>query len=115
MNGTSSKHFGPFRDDYAFFLQHSTEAGADVRAYAPHLQGLCMGDTLIRMLDFGCGDAGFTFKRLFRGETLYNYWARLRHKNCLSQNVLIASSVLFDNDGNFVHTRCFTVLAPANV
>jgi PAS domain S-box-containing protein len=54
------------------------------------------------------------FKRLFKGETLYNYRARLRHKNGSFQNVLIASSVLFDNDGNFVHTRCFTVLAPSN-
>jgi hypothetical protein len=30
-------------------------------------------------------------------------------------NVLIAFSVWFDDAGNFVHTRCFTVLAPANV
>jgi hypothetical protein len=30
------------------------------------------------------------------------------------QNVLIAFSVWFDADGNFVHTHCFTVLAPAN-
>ena len=55
------------------------------------------------------------FKRLSKGETLYNYRARLRHKNGSLQNVLIASSVLFGNDGNFVHTRCFTVLAPSNV
>ena len=54
-------------------------------------------------------------KRLTQGETLYNYRARLRHKNGALQNVLIASSVLFDEEGNFVHTRCFTVLAPANV
>jgi hypothetical protein len=38
----------------------------------------------------------------------------LRHKNGSVQNVLIASSVLFDDAGNFVHTRCFTVLAPAS-
>jgi hypothetical protein len=44
MSEISSKHFGPIRDDYAFFLQHSTEAEADLRAYAPHLQGLFMGD-----------------------------------------------------------------------
>jgi PAS domain S-box-containing protein len=53
-------------------------------------------------------------QRLSEGETLYNYRARLRHKNGSFQNVLIASSVLFDGEGNFVHTRCFTVLAPAN-
>jgi hypothetical protein len=40
MHEIRSKHFGPIRDDYAFFLQHATEAEADVRAHAPHLQGL---------------------------------------------------------------------------
>jgi hypothetical protein len=55
------------------------------------------------------------FNRLSKGETLYNYWARLRHKNGSLQHVLIASSVLFDDEGHFVHTRCFTVLAPATV
>jgi PAS domain S-box-containing protein len=52
--------------------------------------------------------------RLSKGEIVYNYRARLRHKNGSIQHVLIASSVWFDNDGNFVHTRSFTVLAPAN-
>ena len=51
---------------------------------------------------------------LAKGETIYNYPARLRHKNGSVQNVLISSSVLFDDAGNFVHTRCFTVLAPAS-
>jgi SAM-dependent methyltransferase len=60
MSETSRKHFGTIRDDYAFFLQYSTEAEADLRAYAPHLHGLCSADTPIRMLDFGCGDGGFT-------------------------------------------------------
>ena len=53
-------------------------------------------------------------QRLAKGETIYNYPARLRHKNGSVQNVLISSSVLFDDAGNFVHTRCFTVLAPAS-
>jgi SAM-dependent methyltransferase len=57
---TSRKHFGPIRDDYAFFQQHTTEAEADLRAYAPHIHRLSRGDTPIRMLDFGCGDGGFT-------------------------------------------------------
>jgi PAS domain S-box-containing protein len=52
-------------------------------------------------------------RRLARGETLYNYPARLRHKNGSVQHVLIASSVLFDDAGHFLHTRCFTVWAPA--
>jgi len=53
-------------------------------------------------------------QRLAKGETIYNYPARLRHKNGSVQNVLIFTSVLFDDAGNFVHTRCFTVLAPAS-
>jgi hypothetical protein len=60
MSATSSKHFGPIRNDYAFFLQHSTEAEADLCAYEPHLHGVSMKDEPIRMLDFGCGDGGFT-------------------------------------------------------
>src|SRR5262249_19937100 len=35
------------------------------------------------------------FQRLSQGETIYNYPARLRHKNGSLQNVLICSSVLF--------------------
>jgi SAM-dependent methyltransferase len=68
MSNPSSKHFGPIRDDYAFFLQHSTEVEADVRAYTPHLQGLSIGDAPIRMLDFGCGDGGFTTELLVRSQ-----------------------------------------------
>ena len=54
-------------------------------------------------------------RRLAQGETLYNYRARLRHKNGSVQYVLIASSVLFDDEGHFLHTRCFTVWASAIV
>jgi PAS domain S-box-containing protein len=53
-------------------------------------------------------------QRLAKGETIYNYPARLRHKNGSFQDVLIFTSVLFDDTGKFVHTRCFTVLAPAS-
>ena len=53
-------------------------------------------------------------QRLAKGETIYNYPARLRRKNGSLQNVLIFTSVLFDDAGHFVHTRCFTVLAPAS-
>ena len=55
------------------------------------------------------------WQRLTQGETLYNYRARLRHKNGSVQHVLIASSVLFEDEGHFLHTRCFTVWAPASV
>jgi SAM-dependent methyltransferase len=66
MSETSRKHFGPIRADYAFFQQHSTEAEADVRAYMPHIHHLSIGDAPIRMLDFGCGDGGFTATFLAR-------------------------------------------------
>ncbi|HEV2174793.1 MAG TPA: PAS domain S-box protein, partial [Nitrospira sp.] len=45
--------------------------------------------------------------RLASGETLREYSARLRCKDGSIRHVLINSNVLFE-DGNFVHTRCFT-------
>ena len=45
--------------------------------------------------------------RLSRGETLRDHPARLRHRDGSIRHVLVDSSVLFE-DGNFVHTRCFT-------
>lgn len=46
-------------------------------------------------------------KRLSLGEILAGYEARLRCKDGSVRHVLINSSVLFNN-GEFVHTRCFT-------
>jgi PAS domain S-box-containing protein len=45
--------------------------------------------------------------RLTRGEILQGYEARLRCKDGSVRHVLINSSVLFQN-GEFIHTRCFT-------
>ncbi len=45
--------------------------------------------------------------RLTRGEILEGYEARLRCKDRSVRHVLINSSVLFQN-GEFIHTRCFT-------
>ncbi|HET7767573.1 MAG TPA: MEDS domain-containing protein, partial [Chloroflexota bacterium] len=45
--------------------------------------------------------------RLASGETLRDYPARLRRKDGTLRDVLIDSSVLWE-DGRFVHTRCFT-------
>jgi PAS domain S-box-containing protein len=45
--------------------------------------------------------------RLSRGETLRDYPARLRHRDGSIRHVLVDTSVLFE-DGNFIHTRCFT-------
>ncbi len=46
-------------------------------------------------------------KRLAAGETVYDYVARLRCKDGSLRDVLIDSSVLWEN-GRFVHTRSFT-------
>src|SRR3546814_18746641 len=46
--------------------------------------------------------------RLSRGERLDRYEARLRAKDGSIKDVLISSNVHF-RDGEFVHTRCFTV------
>ena len=45
--------------------------------------------------------------RLIKNEVLQNYEARLRCKDGSIRNVLISSSV-YRNQGEFVHTRCFT-------
>jgi PAS domain S-box-containing protein len=46
--------------------------------------------------------------RLTRGERLHDYPAQMRCKDGSIRDVLISSSVLFE-DGEFVHTRCFTL------
>lgn len=51
--------------------------------------------------------------RLLGGETLYNYKAKLLCKDGSTLSVLIASSGLFDEEKNFLHTRCFTIKDPA--
>jgi PAS domain S-box-containing protein len=51
-------------------------------------------------------------ERLLGGQSLYNYEARLLCKDGSTKSVLIASSGLFDDEGKFVHTRCFTIQDP---
>jgi PAS domain S-box-containing protein len=51
--------------------------------------------------------------RLLGGETLYNYKAKLLCKDGSTLSVLIASSGLFDEEKNLIHTRCFTIKDPA--
>lgn len=50
---------------------------------------------------------GDILTRLTNNETLNNYPARLRRKDGTIRHVLISSNVLREN-GEFVHTRCFT-------
>jgi PAS domain S-box-containing protein len=47
-------------------------------------------------------------RRLSEKETLHSYEARLRAKDGSLKHVLISSNVLWDEEGRFVHTRCFT-------
>ncbi len=51
---------------------------------------------------------GDILARLSGGETLHGYPARLRAKDGSIRDVLINSSVLWDN-GRFLHTRCFSL------
>ncbi len=46
--------------------------------------------------------------RLNAKETLHNYEARLKARDGSIKHVLISSNVLWDEEGRFVHTRCFT-------
>lgn len=55
---------------------------------------------------------GDILERLLGGQKLYNYKARLLCKDGSTLSVLIASSGLFDEGNNFVHTRCFTIADP---
>src|SRR4029453_7081061 len=66
MIETSRKPYGPIRDAYAFFQQHTTETEEDISAYLPHMHGVSMGDSPLRTLDFGCGDGTFTATLLGR-------------------------------------------------
>lgn len=56
----TTKAFGPIAEDYAFFQAHSTEATADVAGYLATLAQYPFPAGPIRMLDFGCGDGGFS-------------------------------------------------------
>lgn len=47
-------------------------------------------------------------RRLGARETLHNYEARLKASDGSIKHVLISSNVLWDDQGRFVHTRCFT-------
>ncbi|WP_442499306.1 class I SAM-dependent methyltransferase [Methylobacter sp. sgz302048] len=60
MGMTCSKDFGPIRDDYLFFEEHSTEAAEDLLAYMPHVHVRTAGSGPIHMLDFGCGSGRFS-------------------------------------------------------
>jgi PAS domain S-box-containing protein len=47
-------------------------------------------------------------RRLSARETLHNYEARLKASDGSVRHVLISSNVLWDEQGRFAHTRCFT-------
>ncbi|HKP53570.1 MAG TPA: PAS domain S-box protein [Chloroflexia bacterium] len=47
-------------------------------------------------------------RRLNAKETLYNYEARLKAKDGSIKHILINSNVRWDEEGRFLHTRCFS-------
>jgi trans-aconitate 2-methyltransferase len=61
-----SKDFTPIRGDYEFFAENSTEAEADLDAYAERLRSFDPPAGPGRMLDFGCGPGSFTARFLDR-------------------------------------------------
>jgi PAS domain S-box-containing protein len=54
------------------------------------------------------GNIADILTRLGAGETLHDWSARMRCKDGSTRDVLISSSVLWE-DGRFLHTRCFTL------
>ncbi len=48
-------------------------------------------------------------RRLTTGERLHHHEARLRCKDGSARRVLITSSARYDEAGEFLHTRCFTI------
>jgi PAS domain S-box-containing protein len=51
---------------------------------------------------------GDILHRLSAKETLHNYEARMKARDGSLKHVLISSNVLWDDEGRFAHTRCFT-------
>jgi SAM-dependent methyltransferase len=67
MDVPSPVDYAEIRDDFAFFLAHSTETEAQVAALRPHLARLARlarRRQAVRMLDFGCGDGRFAARLL---------------------------------------------------
>lgn len=63
MSKNPAKDFGPIADDYAFFVDHATEAEQDLEAHRAALATLPLGDT-VRWLDVGCAEGNFTARLL---------------------------------------------------
>jgi SAM-dependent methyltransferase len=65
MPPSASVDYAEVRDDFEFFLAHSTETAAQIAVLAPHMAWLAERSKPARMLDFGCG-AGLFTERLLR-------------------------------------------------
>ncbi len=59
-----SRDFGPILDDYSFYLEHSTEEEADRFAIMGKVLQKIDRNSMVRMLDFGCGNGLFTSRIL---------------------------------------------------
>ena len=58
--------FGPIENDYHFYLAHTDETEAQLKAFGRHLDGLSTADGQLRFLDFGCSTGAFTARFLTR-------------------------------------------------
>ena len=56
--------YADVREDFEFFLAHSTETKAQIKAMVPHLEWLSAPPKPPRFLDFGCGTGDFTAELL---------------------------------------------------
>jgi SAM-dependent methyltransferase len=65
---TSRKEFDDIHEDYAFFMEHATEAEADLQNHLNYLGPLAKSGRTIRFLDFGCGNGLFLGWLLSRAE-----------------------------------------------
>jgi trans-aconitate 2-methyltransferase len=59
-----AKNFAPIQEDYAFFLDHSTEPASDLRGYRALLGEPARLAGSLHFLDFGCGPGTFTARFL---------------------------------------------------
>jgi SAM-dependent methyltransferase len=60
MSKNPAKDFAEIASEYAFFVQHSTEAQQAARAYQANVPAITPADRFVNMLDFGCGSGTFT-------------------------------------------------------
>jgi len=64
MNAEPKVDYAEVREDFEFFLAHSNETEAQIKAMTPYLGWLSRGPQPVQFLDFGCGTGDFTAQLL---------------------------------------------------